>query len=338
MYYTTYRPKTLQELDNTKVKDLLSTVLKANKIPHAFLFIGQKGTGKTSSARIIAKAVNCLENAFSSKGTSIEPCNRCRECVSIEKSSSADVTELDAASNRGIDDMKRLIMESNFLPLASRYRVYIIDEAHMITSDAFNALLKTLEEPPDKVIFILATTNVEKVPKTIISRCTVVNFGIAHTADIVRMLKRISAKERVTVSTPTIELIAKNSEHSFRDASKLLEELVIQKKLDYEEAKKYLGVVKQDFLDILFTKDMTAALEWIQFFEKQGGNIRSLLTDLLYELHDMLMSPSPQRDRREIVRLMKLLSDAYSLVRFAPVETVPLEIAVVEFYNHEKKK
>ncbi len=336
MYYTKHRPRTIAELDNTAVKDILGNVLKSRTLPHALLFIGQKGTGKTSSARITAKALNCLNNAFGGKGTSYEPCNVCRECASIESSNSPDVTELDAASNRGIEDMKRLIMEANFLPLSARYRVFIIDEAHMITNEAFNALLKTLEEPPSKVVFILATTNVEKVPKTIVSRCTVVNFGIAQKEDIIEMLKRISAIEKISIPPETLELIAKNAEHSFRDATKILEELAIQSKLNPEDAKQYLGVVKQDLLDILFTKDLNAALEWVRFFEKQGGSVKNLLSELLYELHDMLISQS-KVESKDIARLMKLLNDAYVSMRSTPIETIPLEIAVVEFYNGKKQ-
>ena len=148
MFYLKYRPKTISSLDNSQIKDIVGNVLKSKEIPHAFLFVGQKGTGKTSTARIVAKAVNCLKNKFSSsaKSLSVEPCNACTNCQSVESSSSPDVIELDAASNRGIDDVRNLIKESNFLPMSNRFRVFIIDEAHMITPDAFNALLKTLEE------------------------------------------------------------------------------------------------------------------------------------------------------------------------------------------------
>ena len=159
MFYLKYRPQTIGEIDNTRVKELLRKILESDTLPHAFLFVGQKGTGKTSAARIFAKAINCLNNKFAKKTKSTEPCNECKNCRSIKNSSFTDVLELDAASNRGIEEIKNLIRETAFFPMAGRYRVFIIDEAHMITRDGFNALLKTLEEPPDSAVFILATTN-----------------------------------------------------------------------------------------------------------------------------------------------------------------------------------
>jgi len=333
MFYSTYRPKTIAELDNSTVKEVINLLLSSKNIPHAFIFIGQKGTGKTSTARIVAKSLNCLKNHFAGRGSSVEPCNTCPSCLAIDASSSPDITELDAASNRGIEDIKKIIMEASFLPLSARKRIFIIDEAHMITNEGFNALLKTLEEPPAQAVFILATTNVEKVPKTIVSRCSIVNFGIAKKEDLIKMLNRIAASEKISVSKETIELISVNADHSFRDAAKLLEELSVQKRLNYKDANSYLGLVKQDFLNILFTEDLTQALEWIQFFEKQGGSIKNLLTELLNELHELLLTPTGKVPPRTIARLMKLLNEAYSSTRYAPLESIPLEIAVVEFYN-----
>src|SRR3989339_93558 len=208
MFYLKYRPKTISELDNTRVRDQLRKILESKDFPHAFLFVGQKGTGKTSAARIFAKAINCL------KRESIEPCNRCVNCLAIASSSFTDVLEMDAASNRGIEEVKNLIRETAFLPMSGRYRVFIIDEAHMITPDGFNALLKTLEEPSPSTIFILATTNMEKLPKTIISRCVKINFGKGKIEDIVSMLKRISYAEKLEYSEDILKLIAHHSESS----------------------------------------------------------------------------------------------------------------------------
>jgi DNA polymerase-3 subunit gamma/tau len=182
MFYLKYRPKKISELDNSNVKNQLMKILSSSDFPHAYLFVGQKGTGKTSSARIFAKAINCLNNDFA-KNTKVknnfEPCNICENCLAIDNGSFNDVIELDAASNRGVEEIKNLIKETSFSPMSGNYRVFIIDEAHMITNEGFNALLKTLEEPPSTAIFILATTNLEKVPKTIVSRCLKVNFGKA---------------------------------------------------------------------------------------------------------------------------------------------------------------
>lgn len=338
MFYLKYRPRTIEEIDNSQVRESIENILKAKNLPHAFLFIGQKGTGKTSTARIIAKSVNCLKR----KG--LEPCNSCKNCSSIDSSSSVDVVELDAASNRGIDEIRNLIRESSFSPMTGNYRVFIIDEAHMITSDAFNALLKTLEEPPPSVIFILATTNLEKVPKTITSRCFLINFGRAKQQDILRMLKRVSEDQRIEIDDKTLKLIIKHSENSFRDAAKILEELQMQDKLVFTEAEKFLGLVgKQDLLEILEKKDLKSALSWIEEFSQSGGNFKSLIEQLLDDLRILLLIKNKVIQAEDdltynftssqITQLMKLLSEAYNNLRIAPIESIPLEIAVADFYN-----
>lgn len=367
MFYLKYRPRTIADIDNSRVRDVIFNVLKSESLPHAFLLIGQKGTGKTSTARIFAKSVNCLKNKFSrsltpevrerSKKTSgvdtavnkasIEPCNTCENCLAIDSSSSSDVVELDAASNRGIENIRNLIRESNFLPMSNRYRVFIIDEAHMITSDAFNALLKTLEEPPSSVIFILATTNQEKIPKTISSRCFIINFGKAKRQDIFSMLKKISQREKIQVDEKLLNLIARYSDSSFRDATKILEELVTQNKLTYELGRQFLGVIRDDLLERLTKHDLKASLEWVEEFGKSGGNVKNLIEFLLEELHTALLLKNGVKIEEEIdlnlkteqiVKLMKLLTEAYNNLKISPIESLPLEIAIVEFYNQNKSK
>lgn len=347
MYYLKYRPQTVEQIDNTRGRETITKILHARELPHAFLFVGQKGTGKTSTARIFAKALNCLENKFAGKGDSIEPCNKCVNCVSINSSSSADVTELDAASNRGIDEIKSLIRESAFAPMSSKYRVFIIDEAHMITPDAFNALLKTLEEPPASVVFILATTNEEKVPKTIQSRCFKVLFGKAKKEDVWRMLNRIIKNEKLQLPNEVTDLIITHSDNSFRDAAKLLEELVIQHKLSVDDARMYVGIrSKTSLLKILETKQLKDALAWVEDFAHAGGSFKNLLEELLEELRLTLLSKnglinddSPEYNLtvKEISLLMKLLTEAYGMLRSVPIESLPLEMAVVEFYNKKLK-
>lgn len=340
MYYLKYRPKTLAQVDNSKPREIISQILKSKSLPHAYLFVGQKGTGKTSTARIFAKAVNCLHPNLP------DPCNSCKNCLSIDSSSSPDVIELDAASNRGINEIKELIKEASFLPMTGQYRVYIIDEAHMITSDAFNALLKTLEEPPSSVIFILATTNLEKVPKTISSRCLIVNFGKATKPEIKHMLKRIANGEKLNIDEKILDLIAAHSEKSFRDAAKLFEELVIQNKLNLADAQKYLGVrSRQNLLEILSTAPPKEALAWIEEFSQIGGNFKNLIEELLEELHLLLLQKnglnldtdlSSNLTVSQITYLMKALNEAYNLLKTTPIDSLPLEIAVVEFYNKRK--
>jgi len=341
MFYLTYRPKTIAEIDNSQVKNILNNLLAGKNLPHAFLFVGQKGTGKTSVARIIAKTVNCLENAFAKKDASFEPCNHCVNCKSIATSSSPDVIELDAASNRGIDDVKNLVKEAGFMPMTGKYRLFIIDEAHMITNEGFNALLKTLEEPPKTVIFILATTNLEKIPPTIASRCTLVNFGQAGVKDILSMFKRILEKEKIKLDPKILELIAENSDHSFRDASKLLEEIITQKITTEEGVKNILGVYQKDLLKVINTKDLKTALAWINVFSENGGNFKILIENMLAELRICLLNKNGLGEEKsnlefslkEIVVLMKLLTEAYQNLRISPITSLPLEIAVVEFYN-----
>lgn len=342
MFYLKYRPRTIAEIDNLKAAETIKKILESKKIPHAFLFVGQKGTGKTSTARILAKAVNCLEN----KGT-VEPCNHCKSCLSIDQSSAIDVVEMDAASNRGIDEIRSLIKESSFIPMSGKYRVFIIDEAHMITNDAFNALLKTLEEPPKSVIFILATTNQEKIPKTIGSRCFIINFGKAKKTDISRMLKRIVKNEKITVNDDLLDLIIKHAEGSFRDAAKILEELVIQNKLTFDDGKNFLGIAgKESLLEIIKNKDLKEALTWINEFAERGGSFKNLIEDLLDDLHLMLLiknkviqpdEPVIDFSLKEITFLMRLLNESYYNLKITPVESIPLEIAVVEFYNLTNK-
>jgi DNA polymerase-3 subunit gamma/tau len=345
MFYLTYRPKTIEDLDNSHVKDVLINILKSKHLPHAFLFTGKKGTGKTSTARILAKSVNCLNNVFAGKGESIEPCNTCANCTAIESSSSADVVEMDAASNRGIDEIRSIIRESSFLPITGRYRVFIIDEAHMITNDAFNALLKTLEEPPSTVLFILATTNEEKIPKTIISRCLRVSFGKAKKTDIIQRLQKIAKKEKVPTDEKLFAFIAEHSESSFRDATKLFEELITQKKLTLEDAKQYVGLyADHTFLDIMTTTSIAKTLQWIDEFVQHGGSIKYLIESSLEQLRLALLQKSGIQvedvkitlSLTEIAHLMKLLNEAYGALKITPIESIPLEIAVVEFYNRKK--
>lgn len=342
MYYLKYRPRTISEIDNTRVRDILQKILETGNMPHALLFVGQKGTGKTSSARIFAKAVNCSENKLSGNSGSYEPCNKCKNCLSIDASSYTDVLEMDAASNRGIEEVKNLIREVAFMPMSGKYRVFIIDEAHMITNDGFNALLKTLEEPPKSAIFILATTNLEKVPSTIVSRCVKVNFGRGKVADIFNMLKRIAQSEKLTVTDQMLTVISNHSDSSFRDAAKLLEETVHQKIGTVPDLEAFIGLKgRSDLIKIIAGHDQKRVYQWIAEFSEQGGNFKILIESLLETLRGELLvkklgektEEGTNLKMQEITRLMKLLMEAYQLMRVTPIDSLPLEIAVGEFYN-----
>ena len=348
MFYLKYRPRTISTLDNSTAREAITNILNHQKnLPHAYLFVGQKGTGKTSTARIFAKAINCSNNKFANKSDSIEPCNTCENCKRIDTSTSADVTELDAASNRGIEEIKNIIRESSFAPMSGKFRVFIIDEAHMITTEAFNALLKTLEEPPPSVMFILATTNEEKVPKTIQSRCFKVVFGKARKADVIQQLHRIVKEEKIKVDEKVLDLIATHSDNSFRDAAKILEELVIQNRLQFDEAQQYLGVrSKQSLLYILQDKELKDALKWIDDFSATGGSYKNLIEELLEELRVTLLIKngvlSEEKNMynlgiKDISLLMKLMNEAYGLIKSSPIESLPLELAVLDFYGRKLK-
>ncbi len=343
MYYLKYRPVTIEEIDNSRVKELLKKILQSKELPHALLFVGEKGTGKTSAARIFAKSVNCLHNTFSRSSELIEPCNACENCLSIMNNSFTDVLELDAASNRGIEEVKNLIRETAFLPMGGRYRVFIIDEAHMITPDGFNALLKTLEEPPETAMFILATTNPEKIPPTVASRCVKINFGRAKQEDIVIMLHRILEREQIPYDENILKLIAQHADHSFRDAAKILEEFTVQHISTYQQAEKLLGLRgKTDLLETIEKKDAHASLTWLSEFTESAGDHKLLIEDMLDRLRLYLLAKKGVYEESDlntplsvsdISLLIKLLLEAYAQLRSTPIESLPLEIALVEFYN-----
>jgi len=351
MFYLKYRPRTIKEIDNNQVREMIGKILESKPLPHAFLFVGQKGTGKTSVARIVAKAVNCLNNKFSKdslkKVLSYEPCNQCANCKSISLSSFTDVIEMDAASNRGIEEIKSLIRETSFLPMSGGFRVFIIDEAHMITTEGFNALLKTLEEPPKTAIFILATTNLEKLPKTIVSRCLKINFGKAKIVDINSMLRRIAKNEGFDFDDNILKLIANHSENSFRDAAKILEEVSFQKIKTVDELEKFLGIRgKSDLMEIIEKKDLKQTLNWINIFSENGGDFKNLIEDILNDLHLQLLIKNGAGESEakkvsftisEISLLIKLLLEAYQNLRNTPIDSLPIEIALIEFYNKSIK-
>jgi DNA polymerase III subunit gamma/tau len=216
VFYRKYRPQKIDDLDNRDVRETLTSVLSQAVPPHAFLFTGPKGLGKTSSARIVAKVVNCtglsankeqnkkisiskslVQSSKLDAGASIEPCDKCESCISIADGTNMDILEIDAASNRGIDEIRDLKEKIRLAPLSSKMKVYIIDEVHMLTTEAFNALLKTLEEPPAHAMFILCTTEAQKLPATIVSRCLHVAFRKATEEELVRSFERISKGEKL---------------------------------------------------------------------------------------------------------------------------------------------
>ncbi|MEO0088816.1 MAG: DNA polymerase III subunit gamma/tau [candidate division WOR-3 bacterium] len=266
-----YRPKTFDEIcvQEVVVKTLKNAIL-SNKIHNAYLFSGPRGTGKTTTARIFAKALNCEE------GMTINPCNRCKICKEIDNSNSLDVIEIDGASNRGIDEIRELREKAKFNPIKGRFKIYIIDEVHMLTTEAFNALLKILEEPPPYVKFIFATTNPTKVPKTIISRCQRFDFRKATVNEIVARLKTIAQKENIILEEDAYYQIAKRADGAIRDAEVILEQVSVfaSQPIKGEDVEKLLGVVPErvifEYFEELKKADIKEVLKFLVRIEQEG--------------------------------------------------------------------
>lgn len=312
--YLKYRGQTIDEIDITSVRESLTNILKSGNIPHAFLFSGPRGTGKTSLARILAKSINC-ENPT----TGGEPCNKCKTCISITNGNNIDVIEMDAASNRGIDDIRNLRDQVKLAPSSSKVKIYIIDECHMLTVEASNALLKTLEEPPSHVYFILATTNPEKLIDTVKSRTTHVQFSKATPEEILRCLKRVVNGEKVKVTDDELSKIAKLSKGSFRDAVKILEQHLsdssfLKAKNDFET---------DTIVDLLLKKDMVGSLEII----KKTTNIEELTNEIIENLHQRLIV---EKDKN-LIALIEYILTSKEMVKYSPIEELPLEMAIIKW-------
>lgn len=359
VYYRKYRPQTIAELDLLDVREKLTSILSGREIPHAFLFTGPRGLGKTSSARILAKAINCERNqeARSTKqgkkekeknhdsqfmihdSQSIEPCNRCDICKSITEGSNIDIIEIDAASNRGVDEIRSLREKVKFSPSQLSKKVYIIDEVHMLTNEAFNALLKTLEEPPSHVVFILATTEVHKIPQTILSRAFSVKFEKPTLEELSNSLKRIIKGEGLTIDEKVYPKIFELSEGSFRDGAKILEELSLNskgKKIDLELLEKVYKtgsttIQSEQLLEALYKKDMNSCLKIISEMANEGIDFKIVIEQLVEKLRKDLIANSSGLKTSEIKKILELLNEAYAGVKFAVVAQLPLELAVVEW-------
>src|SRR5271157_3509298 len=237
-----WRPGRFEDVvGQAHVVTTLKNSIKRGRIAHAYLFAGPRGVGKTSIARILAKAVNCLE------GVKEEPCNDCQTCKAIDGGSFVDVIEIDAASNRGIDEIRELRETVRYLPMEARYKVYIIDEAHMLTEPAFNALLKTLEEPPGHNIFILATTESQKIPYTILSRCQRFDFRRISEANLIDQLKRICIDEQVSYDEKVLNYVVREADGSLRDAESILDQVISYsgKEVTERDAIDVIGVVQR---------------------------------------------------------------------------------------------
>src|SRR5271170_7168862 len=285
-----YRPQSFEELvGQAHITDLLRKSIESGRIAHAFLFCGPRGIGKTSCARILAKSLNCQN------GPTLTPCGECSACLEIANGNSFDVIEIDGASNRGIDEIRTLRENVKFAPSYGRYKIYIIDEVHMLTNDAFNALLKTLEEPPEHVKFIFATTEVHKVPATILSRCQRFDFKRIQVEIIMDNLKNICGKEDLKANEEALFAIAKASQGSMRDALSVLDQLsaLNDKGIDSADVFSMLGMVEIEFLfdlaDALIARNCVKSLDVFNQIIERGKDIKQLGKDLTEHFRHLMI-------------------------------------------------
>lgn len=297
--YRKWRPQGFYSLVGQEaVRTALTNALETGRIAHAYLFAGPRGTGKTSTAKILAKAVNCEH------GPTPNPCNKCQNCVRINDGTSMDVFEIDAASNRGIDEIRDLREKVAFAPVNGRYKVYIIDEVHMLTTEAFNALLKTLEEPPPHVIFILATTEPHKIPATIHSRCQRFDFKRVTDSDIVKRLREVADGSGIAADDDALQLIAVQADGGMRDALSLLDQCgVMAERVSAETVRSVLGIVGREALRELVKAvgegNVPKALELLEALLAGGKDVKQIITELAEYLRAVLLyKASP--DYREI--------------------------------------
>jgi len=346
MLYRKYRPQKFSELIGLDpVKKTLLSQVKEGKIGHAYLFSGPRGTGKTSTARILAKAMNCL----GSEGG--EPCGECIVCEQIEGGRFLDLIEIDAASNRGIDDIRSLRERVRLAPSSGNYKVYIVDEAHMLTAEAANALLKTLEEPPAHAIFVLCTTEPYKLPATIRSRCQQFNFERASTPLIVECLGGICRREGVTLGDEELEEIAKAAGGGFRDAETLLEQVITGS----QKVSDLVGLTDLDdlgdFFDHLIAGNSSGALVYLNALYDKGIGMENLCRKILEYLRDLLLikagvgeslvevgkdqfakmrAQAASLEPFRLVNMINKFTQSYENLAQSSVPTLPLEVAVVE--------
>ena len=352
--YRQYRPKTFDEiLGQTHITTILKNQIKKENIGHAYLFSGTRGTGKTSAAKVFARAVNCLDPQDGN------PCNKCAICKGILDESIMDVIEMDAASNRKIEDIRELKEKVIYPPSKARYKVYIIDEVHMLTNEAFNALLKTLEEPPKHLLFLLATTEPERLPQTILSRCQRFDFKRLSSDDMIGGMKNITDKLGIDVEDKVLQLIAKNSDGAMRDALSLLDQCIAFEgdSVSYDDAINILGIANVDLLFELVeaVKDESTekSLLMVDHMIQEGKDIPQFIKDMIHHYRnlviaktsknpealiewgevDQYMEQASDMDLHYLMSSLQTLTSSETEMKWSMQPRIILEMAVIKLAN-----
>ncbi len=340
--YRKYRPQTFEEVvGQNKIIKVLENSINNDMVSHAYLFSGPRGTGKTTTAKLIAKLINC-ENR-----SGLNPCNECESCVSFNNKNNPDIIEIDAASNNGVDEIREIKEKVDLMPAISKYKVYIIDEVHMLSIGAFNALLKTLEEPPKHVIFILATTEFYKVPETIVSRCQCFSFERIEEFNIVKKLKEIVEKEKINVPISVLELIAEYSDGGLRDAINMLDKLICSSdEITEDDFYEIRGLTKKEDLEkiVLDIKEnkIKELFDRIDELNKKGKNLIIFSEELMSYFKDLLIKiVSGENEiltKNEIYQSIDIINETINNMKNSSFPKIILEVGLLKIMDSLKNK
>lgn len=333
VFHLKYRPSKITELDLPEVSDKIKSIILSDNDFQSLLFAGPKGSGKTSAARILAKAVNCL------KLKDGEACGKCENCLEIEKGNSLDILEIDAASNRGIDDIRSLKENAYLSPIRLKKKIFIVDEVHMLTKEAFNALLKLIEEPPKDTIFILCTTDAQKIPETVLSRLLKVNFRKGKSEELKKSLEKIVKGEKIEIDDDAVEMLVANSDGSFRNLQRSFNEIFLQfgSKIVADNIKTYLATIRGEYQADEFERDLfediKIVFDKLEIMAEKGVDFVELRLKWLEYFHKKLLV---DLDNVELKRWIEILVRAGEMEKLSTIEQLPLELAVIEMMGKKE--